>query len=352
MQDVLNKTYYGNTVQEWLIALLFILGAIVVGRILYWIFKTIFRRSTAKTQTNLDDLLVDMVEEPVSFFISILGIRYGLGLLNLPPRVDSLLANGFQFLLFLTAAWLLVRLFDSTYRRYLVPWADKTETELDDQLLPLIRRGTRAIIWIIAVIVGLDNAGYDVAALVAGLGIGGLALAMAARDTVANIFGGFTIFADQPFKLNDRVKISGYDGMVREVGLRSTRLQTLSGTIVTIPNSKFSDSAVENVSLEPSRKMTVSLGLTYDTTPEQMEQAQEILKKIVEAIPDIEENAIIWFHEFGDFAMKINLVYKIRKDGDIVGTLGTVNMRILREFNEAGLEFAFPTQTLYTKQLD
>lgn len=107
-------------------------------------------------------------------------------------------------------------------------------------------------------IVALNNAGYDVGALIAGLGIGGLALAMAARDTVSNVFGGFTIFTDRPFTLNDRIKVSGFDGTVDEIGIRSTRLRTLAGTLVTIPNSTFSESAVENVSAEPSRKVVMT----------------------------------------------------------------------------------------------
>ena len=134
------------------------------------------------------------------------------------------------------------------------------------------------IIIFAAVILAIQNAGYDVGALLAGLGIGGLALAMAAKDTVANIFGGFTILTDKPFTINDRIQVSGFDGWIREVGLRSSRLETLAGRIVTIPNSIFSDTPVENISAEPSRKVAVNLGLTYDTTPDQMEEAMNILK--------------------------------------------------------------------------
>jgi MscS family membrane protein len=206
-------------------------------------------------------------------------------------------------------------------------------------------------IWAIGVIVALNNAGYDVGALIAGLGIGGLALAMAAKDTVSNIFGGFTIFTDRPFTINDRVKVAGYDGVIREIGVRSTRLETLEGRVVTIPNSKFSDTPVENVTLEPSRKVSVNLGLTYDTTPEKMKQAMEILKEIANNHESLEEKVLLSFNAFGDFAMNILFIYYIKSGADILAAQSDINMAILDRFNGAGLEFAFPTQTLYTKQI-
>ena len=243
-EGILTKVYYGNTVQEWLVALLVVFGAVILSRVAYWIFTRILRRYTSRTETRLDDMIIDMVEEPVTFVIVLLGISYGLNILNMPDSLRGWISSGFQFLIILSIGWLLVRLFEAFHKEYLVAWVEKTETELDDQLLPIIGKATKTIIWVMTLIIGLDNAGYDVGALLAGLGIGGLALAMAARDTVSNFFGGFTIIADQPFRLNDRVRIAGYDGVIREVGLRSTRLQTLDGTLVTIPNGKFTDTPV------------------------------------------------------------------------------------------------------------
>ncbi len=195
----------------------------------------------------------------------------------------------------------------------------------------------------------LNNAGYDVAALIAGLGIGGLALAMAAKDTVSNVFGGFTIFTDRPFTLNDRIKVAGYEGYIREIGLRSTRLQTLEGRVVTIPNSRFSDTPVENVTLEPSRKVVLNLGLTYDTSPEQMRRALDILTQIGTQHVELEDRLLVSFNGFGDFSMNILFIYYIKSGADILGTQTEINLLILDRFNAAGLEFAFPTQTLYTK---
>jgi MscS family membrane protein len=350
-EGFLGQTYYGNTVLRWLTALAIIVGALIFAKVVYWIFGNTVKQLTKKTKTKLDDIIIDMIEEPIVFIITIGGVWYGLNTLELPEIAHGWMGNILHFLVILTLAWLVSRLLDAFYREYLVPVAAKTETDLDDQLLPIVRKGTKMAVWAIGIIVALNNAGYDVGALIAGLGIGGLALAMAAKDTVSNIFGGFTIFTDRPFTINDRVKIAGYDGFIREIGVRSTRLETLEGRTVTIPNSKFSDSPVENVSMEPSRKVSVNLGLTYDTTPEKMKHAMEILKEIAAGHESLEEKMILSFNAFGDFAMNILFIYYIKAGSDIMGTQSDINMAILDRFNEAGLDFAFPTQTLYTKQI-
>jgi MscS family membrane protein len=346
-ESLLSNTYYGNTVAQWAIALMIIVGALVVGKALYWVFKGVVRGLTSRTKTKLDDIIVDMIEEPIVFAVTLLGIWYGLKRLVLPEVVDGWIGNGIQFLVVLSITWLVARLFNSLFTHYLSPLAERSENDLDDQLLPIVKKGTSVAVWCIGVVVALNNAGYDVGAVLAGLGIGGLALAMAAKDTVSNIFGGFTIFTDRPFMLNDRVRVAGFDGTISEIGLRSTRLKTLAGTVVTIPNATFSDSSVENVSAEPSRKVTVNLGLTYDTTPDGIEQAMAILAEIAEADPDLEEKVVISFNAFGDFALNILFIYYITKGADIMGTQTRINLAILRRFTEAGLEMAFPTQTLY-----
>jgi MscS family membrane protein len=349
MQEYLARTYLGNTLQEWFLALLIILVAVVLAKVVYWFFKTIARRFTTKTRNKLDDLLIEVIEKPVTFIAIVVGAWYGINTLTISDSVDIWLNRVFHVLIVVTIAWLLTRLFDSFARQYLEPLVADTDTDLDEQLLPIVNKGTKSLIWILAIILALQNAGYDVAALLAGLGIGGLALAMAAKDTVANIFGGFTIFTDKPFTLNDRVQVSGFDGFVREVGLRSSRIETLDGRIVTIPNAKFADTPVENISAEPSRKVVVKLGLVYDTPPDKMELAMSTLKEIGTSNPNLEEKVLTAFTEFGDFAMDLLFIYFIKKDADILATQTEINLAILKRFNDQGLEFAFPTQTLYTK---
>ncbi len=346
--QILTKTYYNNTIAEWGKALAIVVAAMVIGKILYWISKNLLLKLTSKTETKFDDILLDLIEEPIVFAFTAAGMWYGLHSLTLGERSQGWIGNGFQFVIVLAITWLVARLLKSIFTFYLAPLVEASENDLDDQVLPIIQKGTNLIIWSVGIIVALNNAGYDVGAVLAGLGIGGLALAMAAKDTVSNFFGGVTIFVDQPFKLGDRVKVSGFDGTIEEIGIRSTRMRTLAGTLVTIPNSVFSDSEVENVSEEPSRKVSLNLGLTYDTTPDSMKKAMSILREIAASNDHLEEKVVVSFNAFGDFAMNILLIYYIKKGADIMDTQTEVNMEVLDRFNAAGLEFAFPTQTLYT----
>ena len=347
MQEMLSQTYYGNTIIEWAIALGIALGAFIVGKVVYWISGGTLRRLTAKTETKIDDVLIDLLDEPLVLVVTALGLRLALGMLTLPAGITQFLSNALQGLIVVAVAWTLVRLFDAAITYGLQPAVEKSESDLDDQLLPIVRKGGKTILWSLGIIMALNNAGYDVAALLAGLGIGGLALALAAQDTVKNVFAGFTIFTDRPFALGDRVVVNGFDGSVEEIGLRSTRIRTLAGRQVTIPNSSISNSPVENISSEPSRKVVLNLGLTYDTTPDAMRRAVVILGEIeAEHSEDTIGDPRIGFNGFGDFAMNILFIYYIRPGADILGTQNTINLAILGRFNAEGLSFAFPTQTI------
>jgi MscS family membrane protein len=230
-----------------------------------------------------------------------------------------------------------------------VPLAEKTENQLDDQILPIIQKSLKIVIWIIAIVVGLNNAGYNVGTLLAGLGIGGLAFAMAAKDSVSNLFGGITVLMDKPFKVGDRIIVGGFDGNVVEIGMRSTRLKTLAGRIVTIPNKIFTDSNIENVTSEPSRRIVLKLSLVYGTTPEKMEEAVLILENINLKSENTEQVTSISFDSFSSYSLDITFIYFIIKEKDVYKTQTEINTKILKEFEQNGLEFAFPTQIIYSK---
>jgi len=349
MTEFLTQTFYGNTILQWVIAAGIAVLSVVLGKTVYWVTSGILRKATRQTENQLDDFVVDTIKEPIVVIVTVLGFWVAVQTLTLPASVDEFLWAAIQAATVLAVTWTLARLWIAFVAGILKPLVESSDSDLDDQLLPIARRGGKSAIWIIGVIVALNNAGYDVMALIAGLGIGGLALAMAAKDTVANFFGGFTIFTDRPFTMGDRIVISGFDGTVSEIGIRSTRLRTLAGSQVTIPNSRFADSPVENISREPSRKITLTLGLTYDTTPAKMSRAMELLREIVEAQgDDTDENVIVGFNSFGDFALGITLIYYITKGADIMGVQTAVNLAVLERFNAEGLEMAFPTQTIHT----
>lgn len=352
MSEFFAKEWYGNTIEQWGVALIIILSSVILGKLVYWFSSKILKQFTKKTKTKIDDILVDMLEEPIVVGIVIGSSWYALQMLSFSEGTEQWLANVFRAIFTLNITWLIARLFNSIVQEYIAPLTDKTESDLDDQLLPIAQKGINAVIWAMGIIIALNNAGYDVGALLAGLGIGGLALAMAAKDTVSNIFGGFTIFTDKPFKINDRIRVGGFDGTIVEIGIRSSRLKTLNGTIVTIPNSKITDSMVENVTLEPSRKIVLNLGLTYGTAPDKMQLAMELLKGIAKDHKSVNDDYLVAFNQFGDFSLGILFIYYIIKDENILQTMTDINMQILKQFNENSLEFAFPTQTLHLEKTE
>jgi len=352
MESFFSKQFYYNTIGDWAIAFLIILGVYVISKLGYWVFGNIIKKLTARTKTKIDDILVEMLEKPIIMGVTIAGIWYGIHWLSFPDTINDWVNKGFFLVIALIVTWVIARIVDAIIKEYLVPLADKTESDVDDHLIPIVQKGLRYVIWSLGIIVALNNAGYNVGALLAGLGIGGLALAMAAKDTVANIFGGITIFTDKPFKIKDRIIVNGFDGNVEEIGIRSTKLRTLDGRIVTIPNSKFTEGFVENITSEPSRKIKLNIGLVYETSAKQIEKAIELLGEITRNNKSVEETFYTSFNNFGDFSLGILYIYYIKRGEDIFNVQTEMNLEIKRKFEENKLEMAFPTRTIYTKSLN
>ncbi len=350
--EFLNEKYYRNTLENWLISFGIIIVSIFLARATYWLLGTIVKSFTSRTKTNLDDLVVDKLEKPAVMLIISLGIRYGLERLHFAEGIDAFIHRGFIIVVAINVTWFIVRTVEAFIENYLIPYSKKDDNTLDDQMVLLIERGMRIILWSLGFIVALNNAGFDVGALIAGLGIGGLALALAAQDTVKNIFGGIMIFIDRPFRIGDRVVIGSYDGFVEYIGIRSTRLRTLAGRMVTIPNAQFTDHPIENITIEPARRIDLALGLTYDTPPERIELAMNILREISKESNSIihDDQTRIMFSSFGAYSLDIKMIYYIQKGKDIFDVQTIINGTVLKRFNENNLEFAFPTQTLYKKQ--
>lgn len=355
MQQFFDQILMQNTLGQWFKAAAFIVGAFVASHILLWVIRHIIKKIVKRTPPKIDDIIVDAIEKPVAAIVMLIGIKLALQELTLSVRVNQFMSRAYVMLMILGLTWFLSRFVALLIVEYVRPTVkDKLSGKLpgkraDTQMIPAIKRSVQTIIWVFGIVIALNNSGYDVKALVAGVGIGGLALALAAKDTVTNIFGGITIFFDKPFRIGDRVRVSGYDGYIVAIGLRSFRLSTLEGTEVVIPSAVIIDNVVENVSREPSRRVILELGLTYDTTPDQMKRAIEILREIADQNPNVENNATAYFNTFADFSINISFIYFIIKGKDIFETQSEVNLAILERFNAEGLNFAFPTQSLYVE---
>ena len=349
--EIIHQEFYGNSILNWAIAVGILILSFIVVKMLYWIFSNVIRRLTSKTKTNLDDVLIDKLEKPLTYLVLILGYWISIHYLVFKEEVEIVLENVAYFLLVIDVTAILSRIVDALISEVIMPITEKSDSSFDNQLIPVIQKGVRSIIWILGIIIGLDNIGFDITAMIAGLGIGGLALALAAQDSVKNIFAGIMIFLDKPFRIKDRIQIDGFDGVVEEVGLRSTRLRTLEGRIVTIPNSRFTDNSVTNVTSQPTLKVKLNLGLTYDTDENQMQKAIDILEDIVKDQEAITDDYAAGFNGFGDFALNILFIYYVKPDSHWLDTQTLVNKEILRRFNKEGLEFAFPTQTILKKDI-
>ena len=347
-----DQIFYGNTIKEWSISFVIILTALVLNKGIVLLNKHVIQKLTSKTKNRLDDILFRMLEAPVLLGIALGAIWIATSRLNLDIDLDKFIQKAYQILVVINITWFFVRFVNALIEEYIQPIADDPNNKrIDNNVLPLIRRSILGLIWIIGAVMALNNAGVNVGTLVASLGIGGLAFALAAQDTIKNIFGGITIFTDRPFRIGDRIKVDGFDGIIEDIGIRSTRLRTLDRCLVTIPNYKIVEASVENISEEPMRRIVSKIGLTYSTSPEKMNEAIDILKNLPKKIKGIDSKEIfVFFSDFADFSMVITLIYFIKKESDIPQTISQVNVEILTAFNAAGLDFAFPTQTIHLKK--
>jgi MscS family membrane protein len=327
------KLFYHNGILHWSFALVIVAGALVMGKTLYWLIGQTIKRMARKTRTNLDDILIDMLEEPVVLAVVLAGIWQGWHLFDLPAvaTLDKLV----YVLLILDGAWLITRVFEALIKEYLLPFVQKTESDLDDHLIPVISKGARVSVWVIAVLMALHNAGIQVLSVLAGLGIGGLAFALAAQDSVANFFGSVAIFLDKPFHVGDRIQVQDYDGVVTAVGLRSTRIRTrYEGRIVTIPNQLIARSHVVNVDTEHGRQIFAVYRLTPDMDDERIVLAMDLLKRTAESDPDTQEKVVTGFFAITEYSRDIMLLYWIKPEASNLQTRTRINLEIVRQFKE------------------
>jgi MscS family membrane protein len=242
----------------------------------------------------------------------------------------------------------MVQLLDERLKR----WALSTPSDIDEILVPLVGKSLRVFIVIVGGMVVIKNmTGIEIGPLLASLGIGGLAVALAAKDSIANFFGTLTILFDKPFQVGDRIVIDNYDGTVEEVGFRSSRIRTLTGHLVTIPNEKLVNSTVENIGKRPHIRWLTNIGITYDTPPEKVRQAVRLLEDLLAdhegQHPDFPPR--VFFNGFNDWSLNIMVLlwYHPADYWDFQVYIQRTCLEILRQFQEAGIDFAFPSQTVY-----
>jgi MscS family membrane protein len=348
LKEIIELTYFDNTIWQYLIFFGCILIGVILGKIFYYFTQTKLKKLAQKSSTKFDDYLIDIIEEPLVLVIVTAGFWIGMFFLTLNEAAQKFFDNVILVLLAISLTWFLLRLIDALIKMYVEPLVEKSESRLDDQLLPVIRKFSKTVVGILAVIVILSNLGYDILSILAGLGIGGLALALAAQDAVKNIIGGITIFWDKPFQIDDYIEINGNAGTVDEVGLRSTRLKTVGGTTYVLPNSQVANTMLENFSTRKARRIVVNIGLTYETTAKKMKEAMNIVEDTIKKIEGTRNSDImIRFVNFGAFSLDLEVVYWITDMSNWKMIINDVNMGIKQNLDNAKIDMAFPTETHY-----
>ncbi len=329
-----------------------LLAAILLRRVITNFLFRWLKKFAARTETTLDDKLFPALEEPAATLVMVIGIFAALTVLKLPPHVDQLLGYGFDVALVGVIFWGILRAGAAVLDHF-------QEVAHQQQLavatfMPLIKKTLAVVIVVFGVLKLAQIFGADVQAFLAGLGIGGLAFAFAAQDTIANLFGSFVVVIDQPFKIGDFVKVGPHEGTVEDIGLRSTRLRSSARTLIVLPNKLVASEAVTNFTRMPQRRVDQTIGLTYNTRPEQMEAILEDIRKILHDDPEVHpEFIVVNFTGYGASSLDIQLIY-FATNPDFHQHLALrerLNLRILRAVEARGLAFAFPTQTVHVAAL-
>ncbi len=350
MFGFINNLWLGNTWLQYLQFIGIIIAGIIVGKIFYWISKKVIKKIADKTKSRLDDLIVDGVQGPAIFLLFTAGFYIGSTVLTLGKAAVTF-ANITKILITIGIAWAVMNIVDAIIVNYLMPAAKKSKSDLDDALIPVIRKAIRVVIILVTILLIIDNFGYDITSLIAGLGLGGLAFALAAQDLLSNLFGGVAIITDKPFKVGDRIRLDEKnDGFIREIGMRSTRMETLDGTMVIVPNSKMASTILENVSNEQARKIKQTISVTYDTSNAKLEKAKKIITEIIRKNVDTKDESLVSFFDFSNSSLDILVIYWIKNFDNILGAKDSVNMEIKKQFEKEKIEFAYPTQVVYVKK--
>jgi len=343
--------WWGNELWKYIFSLIYIFLAFYVSKLLDYLTRVWLKKLAARTQTKFDDLLLDLLNGPVKVVAFIIFLRIGLDVFDWPEVVQKVLAKGFTIIVAISLTYMVLKFIDLI----LGYWRQRAEAKEDDafnkQLFPIVRKSLKFFVIAVAILITLDNIGVNITAAIASLSIGGLAVGLAAQDTLANLFGGVSILLDKPFRIGDRVQLDNVDGPVESIGLRSTRVRNLDGHLITIPNKTMGNATITNISARPNIKTLMNIGITYDTPTPKVKLALKIIDEVYKQHPK-SFDCIISFNKFENCSLNILVVHWWNSTDfkEYLGGIQEMNLSLKERFDAEGINFAFPTQTLYVKQ--
>jgi len=349
----LRDQVFGVQYWQYLALFLIVLVGLVVRKIIQVVVASRVRSLADKVGQRWATRLVDVFASPGATLVMAVLFWLAYPELGLADAAAQVMRVVVRMLVVVSIVWSLYRLVDVLGEK-MAEKAAATESKLDDQLVPLVRKTLKVITVIAGVLFILQNLDVNVASLLAGLGIGGVAVALAAKDTIANFFGSIMIFVDRPFQIGDWVVVEGAEGIVEEVGFRSTRIRTFYNSLITMPNAKFTETKIDNYGARTYRRTYVTLNLTYDTTPEQMQAFVEGIRAIVRANPFSRKDYYeIHMSGFGAHSLDVMvyIFFKVPNWSAELRERHNVYLEIMRLARDLGVQFAFPTQTLHVDSL-
>lgn len=334
------------------LSLVFVAG-LVVRKIIEYVVKARIRNLVENLGQRWATRLVDVFASPGATLVmaALLGIAHPH--LALPVGMTVAVEVAIRIMVTVSIVWAIYRLVDVLAQR-MAENAARTDSKLDDQLVPLVRKALKIVTVVAGTLFVLQNLSVNVGSLLAGLGIGGVAVALAAKDTIANFFGSIMIFVDRPFQIGDWVVIAGVEGIVEEVGFRSTRIRTFYNSLVTVPNAKFTEASIDNYGQRHYRRTYVTLNVTHDTTPSQMQAFVEGIRALIVSNEFTRKDYYeVHMSGFGASSLEVMVYFffKVPSWSEELRQRHNVFLEIMRLARELSIRFAFPTQTLHVESL-
>lgn len=344
----------GNPLWRYACVLATLLAFALLHRLLTRVVLRGLRRFTARTRATFDEPLVAAIEPPLACFVVVFGGFVATRWLLLDPSAAAVLLKLLRIAAILCGGWAVGRCAGEVVR-LLLRLARRTHAEFDDRFVPLVERVARIVVAVLAVILVIHELEFDVSGIITGLGVGGLAFALAAKDTLANWFGALMIFTDRPFAVGDWIKTPALEGTVEDIGLRSTRIRSFAMTVISIPNSILANEAVENFSRMPVRRVAFDLRVTYTTSPAALREVVARIEQLLRGHEGVDQK--FWMVKFTDLAESslTIMIYYFTRTTDWAAHLqvrGDISLAILDVLAELGVEIALPARTVHLREED
>ena len=354
LEQNLGQKILGISAWQFLAAFLTILVGLIFKRILVGYIEKKIETFVKKTEAEWDDLLFEAITKPVNAFIMIGAVHVAAFILvfNLENFPTNFIGKSYTVLLGLILVWGVYRLVD-VVAHYIDELVSSKDEELKGQFVPLIKKALRIFVVVVGALTVLATIGVNITGLAALLSVGALAISMGAKDSVANLVGTVNILSDRPYKVGDWITVgSDIDGDVEEIGFRSTKIRMFDKTLMTVPNGTLATETIKNWSRMPMRRIKMTIGITYDATPDQIREALKRIETLLKEDEGVDqEYMLVQFTDFGPSSLDVFLYYFSKSTvwKEYLDTRERVNLKIMECLEEMGLELAFPTQTMHLK---